>query len=212
VQLELRRRLLQHRQQRARRAHHHRRRRHVPRRECRSAAAEVLGLVGCRRRGASSSSPAGAGGVVWGRISGGVGACAFAAVRGARLAWSRRRSRIRCGGEAPGAPTQIYGISEGVFRNLPAALVAESDAKHCVFLLLGFVFVFFFSETYFSGRVRHWLLQVFFFNKGHCTNTLFAWLISHQLAVLFSQNKPANSTFLSEQTSTSHQSPAKRTG
>jgi hypothetical protein len=143
VQLELRRRLLQHRQQRARRAHHHRRRRHVPRRECRSAAAEVLGLVGCRRRGASSSSPAGAGGVVWGRISGGVGACAFAAVRGARLAWSRRRSRIRCGGEAPGAPTQIYGISEGVFRNLPAALVAESDAKH---ILLGFVFVFSFRR------------------------------------------------------------------
>jgi hypothetical protein len=32
-----------------------------------------------------------------------------------------------------------------------------------------------------------------------------AWLISHQTAVLFSQNKPATSTFLSEQTSTSRQ-------
>jgi hypothetical protein len=41
---------------------------------------------------------------------------------------------------------------------------------------------------------------------------LFAWLISYQPAVLFSQNKPASSTFLSEQTSTSHQPPAKRTG
>jgi hypothetical protein len=34
--------------------------------------------------------------------------------------------------------------------------------------------------------------------------TLFAWLISHQ--------QPANNTFLSEQTSISHQPPAKRTG
>jgi hypothetical protein len=169
VQLELRRRLLQHRQQRARRAHHHRRRRHVPRRECRSAAAEVLGLVGCRRRGASSSSPAGAGGVVWGRISGGVGACAFAAVRGARLAWSRRRSRIRCGGEAPGAPTQIYGISEGVFRNLPAALVAESDAKH---ILLGFVFVFFLFGDVFLRPCTTLVVTSFFFNKGHSTKFL----------------------------------------
>jgi hypothetical protein len=43
---------------------------------------------------------------------------------------------------------------------------------------------------------------------------LFAWLISHQPTVLFSQNKPAtiSSTFLSEQISTSHQPPAKRTG
>jgi hypothetical protein len=37
---------------------------------------------------------------------------------------------------------------------------------------------------------------------------LFAWLISHQPAVLFSQNKPASSTFISEQISTSHQPPA----
>jgi hypothetical protein len=44
-------------------------------------------------------------------------------------------------------------------------------------------------------------------------STLFVWLISHQPAVLFSQNKPAtsnqpqpaSSTFLSEQISTSHQ-------
>jgi hypothetical protein len=50
--------------------------------------------------------------------------------------------------------------------------------------------------------------------------TLFAWLISHQPTVLFSQNKPAtsnqpepaSSTLLSDQTSTSHQSPANRTG
>jgi hypothetical protein len=40
---------------------------------------------------------------------------------------------------------------------------------------------------------------------------LFVWLISHQAAVLFSQNKPATSTFLSKQTSISHQPPAKRT-
>jgi hypothetical protein len=43
-------------------------------------------------------------------------------------------------------------------------------------------------------------------------SALFAWLISHQPAVLFSQNKPDTSTFLSEQTSTSHQPPANRTG
>jgi hypothetical protein len=50
--------------------------------------------------------------------------------------------------------------------------------------------------------------------------TLFAWLISHQPTVLFSQNKPATSNqpepassiLLSEQTSTSHQPPANRTG
>jgi hypothetical protein len=49
---------------------------------------------------------------------------------------------------------------------------------------------------------------------------LFAWLISHQPTVLFSQNKPAinnqpepaSSILLSEQTSTSHQPPANRTG
>jgi hypothetical protein len=49
---------------------------------------------------------------------------------------------------------------------------------------------------------------------------LFARLISHQPAVLFSQNEPAtsnqpqpaSSTLLSEQTSTSHQPPANRTG
>jgi hypothetical protein len=48
---------------------------------------------------------------------------------------------------------------------------------------------------------------------------LFVWLISHQSGVLFSQNKSAtshqqsaSSTFLSEQISTSHQPPAKRTG
>jgi hypothetical protein len=44
------------------------------------------------------------------------------------------------------------------------------------------------------------------------SDALFVWLISHQLAVLFSQNKPASSTFLSEQTNTSHQPPAQRTG
>jgi hypothetical protein len=41
--------------------------------------------------------------------------------------------------------------------------------------------------------------------------------MSHQLAVLFlseqiSHQQPVSSTFLSEQTSTSHQAPAKRTG
>jgi hypothetical protein len=43
--------------------------------------------------------------------------------------------------------------------------------------------------------------------------TLFAWFISHQAAVLFSHNSPAtSSTLLSEQTSTSHQPLANRTG
>jgi hypothetical protein len=50
--------------------------------------------------------------------------------------------------------------------------------------------------------------------------SLFARLISHQPVVLFSQNEsatsnqpqPASSTLLSEQTSTSHQPPANRTG
>jgi hypothetical protein len=48
-------------------------------------------------------------------------------------------------------------------------------------------------------------------------SVLFVWLISHQSAVLFSQNKPATNNqpkviFFSEQISTSHQPPAKRTG
>jgi hypothetical protein len=47
-------------------------------------------------------------------------------------------------------------------------------------------------------------------------NALFASLISYQLAVLFSHNKPAKqpggSTLLSKQTSTSYQPPANRTG
>jgi hypothetical protein len=50
-------------------------------------------------------------------------------------------------------------------------------------------------------------------------DSLFVRLISHQPAVLFSQNEPAtsnqpqpaSSTLLSEQTSTSHQPPANRT-
>jgi hypothetical protein len=44
---------------------------------------------------------------------------------------------------------------------------------------------------------------------------LFVWLISHQPALLFSQNKPVTSNqpsvFFSEQINTSHQAPAKRT-
>jgi hypothetical protein len=55
---------------------------------------------------------------------------------------------------------------------------------------------------------------------GVATISVFARLISHQPAVLFSQNEPAtsnqpqpaSSTLLSEQTSTSHQPPANRTG
>jgi hypothetical protein len=42
-------------------------------------------------------------------------------------------------------------------------------------------------------------------SRSLAADTLFVWLISHQPAVLFSQNKPAISTFLSEQISTSHQ-------
>jgi hypothetical protein len=58
------------------------------------------------------------------------------------------------------------------------------------------------------------------FENGTCNclfqlNTLFAWLISHQPSVLFSEQtshqQPASGTFLSEQISTSHQPPAKRT-
>jgi hypothetical protein len=50
-------------------------------------------------------------------------------------------------------------------------------------------------------------------NSLQQADALFAWLISYQPAVLFSQNKPTTSnTFLSEQTSTSHQPPANRTG
>jgi hypothetical protein len=41
-------------------------------------------------------------------------------------------------------------------------------------------------------------------------NSLFAWLISHHS--LRTNQQPASSTFLSEQTCTSHQPPAKRTG
>jgi hypothetical protein len=52
------------------------------------------------------------------------------------------------------------------------------------------------------------------------SETTFAQLISNQPAVLFSQNEaatsnqpqPASSTLLSQQTSTSHQAPANRTG
>jgi hypothetical protein len=43
-------------------------------------------------------------------------------------------------------------------------------------------------------------------------HTPFAWFISHQPTVFFSQNKPATSIFLSQQINTSHQPPAKRTG
>jgi hypothetical protein len=42
-------------------------------------------------------------------------------------------------------------------------------------------------------------------SRSLAADTLFVWLIRHQPAVLFSQNKPAISTFLSEQISTSHQ-------
>jgi hypothetical protein len=60
------------------------------------------------------------------------------------------------------------------------------------------------SSTSFSDSVSHVL-------TGRASAP-FVWLISHQPTVLFSQNKPAISTFLSEQISSSHQPPAKRTG
>jgi hypothetical protein len=53
--------------------------------------------------------------------------------------------------------------------------------------------------------------RFFFLHCWRRSNSLFARLISHQPAVLFSQNKPvtsnqpASSTLLSEETSTSHQ-------
>jgi hypothetical protein len=87
------------------------------------------------------------------------------------------------------------------------------------------------SKLYFGDRVA--VLNDFIYQTGGstCTYTpyekkirkipqdhdckieiaLFVWLISHQPAILFSQNKSASSTFLSEQISTSHQPPAKRT-
>jgi hypothetical protein len=63
--------------------------------------------------------------------------------------------------------------------------------------------------------VQRWFRTRFTRNaqSWSCTSwALFAWLISHQPAVLFSHNKPVNSTLLSEQTSTSHQPPANRIG
>jgi hypothetical protein len=44
------------------------------------------------------------------------------------------------------------------------------------------------------------------------TNALFAWLISHQPAVLFSHNKPATSNQYSSLRTNQHQPPANRTG
>jgi hypothetical protein len=48
------------------------------------------------------------------------------------------------------------------------------------------------------------------------SSALFVWLISHQPTVILSEQtshqQSANSIFLSEQISTSHQPPAKRTG
>jgi hypothetical protein len=68
------------------------------------------------------------------------------------------------------------------------------------------------SETW-TSRGRRELFQVFPICEHYwpLLAALFAWLISQQPAVLFSPNKPATSTFLSEQTSTSHQPPANRT-
>jgi hypothetical protein len=61
------------------------------------------------------------------------------------------------------------------------------------------------SSSNTTRPASHWSGRFFF-------TRLFAWLIGHQPTVLFSQNKPAISTFLSEQISVSHQPPAKRTG
>jgi hypothetical protein len=43
------------------------------------------------------------------------------------------------------------------------------------------------------------------------TDDLFAWLIGHQSTALFSENKAATSTFLSERISTNNQPPTKVT-
>jgi hypothetical protein len=61
-----------------------------------------------------------------------------------------------------------------------------------------------------GNGINIWWLR--FSGMKTTANALFPWLISHQPAVLFSQNKPATSTLLSEQNSTSHQPPANRTG
>jgi hypothetical protein len=47
--------------------------------------------------------------------------------------------------------------------------------------------------------------------KLYETHALFVWLISHQYFSLRTNQQPVSSTFLSEQTSTSHQPPANRT-
>jgi hypothetical protein len=52
-------------------------------------------------------------------------------------------------------------------------------------------------------RFQNWFVLHFQFLRP--PGTLFAWLISHQPAILFSQNKPATSNQPSIQTSTSHQ-------
>jgi hypothetical protein len=53
----------------------------------------------------------------------------------------------------------------------------------------------------FAAVVKH--LEVVCRAESRSGHALFAWLSSHQPAVLFSQNKPVISTFLSKQISTS---------
>jgi hypothetical protein len=85
----------------------------MSRRECRSAAAEVLGLVGCRRRGASSSSPAGAGGVVGGEDFGWGGCvrfCCYVGERGGSGADRRLGGEeVLCEGRGEGERDRVWG-------------------------------------------------------------------------------------------------------
>ena len=152
VQLELRRRLLQHRQQRARRAHRHRRRRHV--RGCRSAAA---GSSGVRRRVSAGDWISCA---VGGRVR-------FAA---GDLAWSRRRWRIRWGGEARGPRRKYMGSRRGyskTCRRPPAGSRVGRDEQIPRRICFGDVFLRnFYTGVRYSVRYRlhigEWRFFIYF--------------------------------------------------
>ena len=149
VQLELRRRLLQHRQQRARRAHRHRRRRHV--RGCRSAAAVSSRVCG----GAFPPGPQ---------------AIGFRVRFAAGLAWSRRRWRIRWGGEARGPRRKYMGSRRGyseTCRRPPAGSRVGRDEQIPRRICFGDVFLRnFYTGVRYSVRYRlhigEWRFFIYF--------------------------------------------------
>jgi hypothetical protein len=85
-------------------------------------------------------------------------------------------------------------VDAGKVRFTPASCSSIDPSRsqqHRMRAILSFVHVF--------------TIYMYFFLVGVVSSTMFVWLISRQPAVLFSQNKPVSSTFVSEQTSTSHQ-------